>query len=117
MLSMPFRCVKSQDQLVYSKMMVESKAVAFVTLLMVWQRIAGADPGFWERGGANKYIRNWGRVREGACPSRDSKGVWGSADYPSGVWGEAPAAFLLLRLFSIKCTVISNTYITRYPDY
>ena len=42
MLSMEFRCVcdvRSQDQLVDSKMMVESKAVAFVTLLMVWQRI------------------------------------------------------------------------------
>ena len=42
MLSMEFRCVRdlrSQDQLVYSKMMVESKAVAFVTLLMVWHRI------------------------------------------------------------------------------
>ena len=42
MLSMVFRCVRdlrSQDQLVDSKMMVESKAVAFVTLLMVWQRI------------------------------------------------------------------------------
>ena len=42
MLSMKFRCVRdlrSQDQLVYSKMMVESKAVAFVTLLMVCQRI------------------------------------------------------------------------------
>ena len=42
MLSMAFRCVRdlrSQDQLVDSKMMVESKTVAFVTLLMVWQRI------------------------------------------------------------------------------
>ena len=42
MFSMPFRCVrdlKSQDQLVDSKMMVESKAVAVVTLLMFWQRI------------------------------------------------------------------------------
>ena len=41
-LSMECRCVRdlrSQDQLVDSKMMVESKAVAFVTLLMVWQRI------------------------------------------------------------------------------
>ena len=32
------------------------------------------------KGGSGKYIHNWGRVREGACPSRDSKGVWGSAD-------------------------------------
>ena len=42
MLSMEFHCVRdlrSQDQLVDSKMIVESKAVAFVTLLMVWQRI------------------------------------------------------------------------------
>ena len=42
MLSMEFLCVRdlrSQDQLVDSKMMVESKAVAFVTLLMVWQQI------------------------------------------------------------------------------
>ena len=74
---------------------------------------AGADPGFWERGGgSDKYIHNWGRVREGALrgstPSRDSKGVWGYADSsPSGVWGESPAAFLLLRLFSMKLTVIS----------
>ena len=42
MLRMEFRCVRdlrSQDQLVDSKIMVESKEVAFVTLLMVWQRI------------------------------------------------------------------------------
>ena len=40
MFSIPLRCVhdlKSQDQLVDSKMIVESKAVAVVTLLMVWQ--------------------------------------------------------------------------------
>ena len=64
--------------------------------------------------GSDKYIHNWGRVRGGRAPSRDSKGVWGSADSsPSGVWGEAPAAFLLLRLFSLKFTVISNTYTSR----
>ena len=63
------------------------------------------------KGGCDKYIHKWGRVQEGACPSRDSKGVWGSADSSSsGVWGEAPAAFLLLRLFS---KVISNTYTSR----
>ena len=42
MFSIPFCCVrdlKSQDQLVDSKMMVESKAVEVMTLLMVWQRI------------------------------------------------------------------------------
>ena len=37
------------------------------------------------KGGSDKYIHNWG--------SADSS--------PSGVWGEAPAAFLLLRLFSM----------------
>ena len=35
-------------------------------------------------------------VLEGACPSRDSKGVWGSPDSStSGVWGFAPAAFYI----------------------
>ena len=62
----------------------------------------------WGKGGSDKYIHNWGKVREGACPSRDGKRVWGSADSsPNGVWGEAPAAFLLLSLFSMKFTVIS----------
>ena len=43
-------------------------------------------------------------------PPLTARGVWGSADSsPSGVWGEASAAFLLLRLFSMKFTVISNT--------
>ena len=46
MFSMPFHCVrdlKSQDQQIDSKMMVESKAVAVVTLLMVWQRIKSSQ--------------------------------------------------------------------------
>ena len=44
-------------------------------------------------------------------PPVTARGFWGSADSsPSGVWGEAPAAFLLLRFFSMKFTVISNTY-------
>ena len=47
-------------------------------------------------------------------PLVTARGFWGSADSsPSGVWGEAPAAFLLLRLFSMKFTVISNTYTSR----
>ena len=42
------------------------------------------------------------------------RGFWGSADSSlSGAWGEAPAAFLLLRLFRMKFTVISNTYTSR----
>ena len=39
MLSMEFRCMRNLRSQVDSKMMFESKAVAFVTLLMVWQRI------------------------------------------------------------------------------
>ena len=65
-------------------------------------------------GGSDKYIHNWGEGTGGDVPLPDSKGVWGSTDSsPSGVWGEAPAAFLLLRLFSMKFTVISNTYTSR----
>ena len=59
-----------------------------------------ADPGFWERGGLINIFTTGGGEGRGSVPSRDSKGVW----------GEAPAAFLLLRLFSMKLTVISNTY-------
>ena len=74
----------------------------------------GADPGFWERRGLINIFTTGGGYGGGRAPSRDSKGVWGSADSsPSGVWGEAPAAFLLLRLFSLKFTVISNTYTSR----
>ena len=48
----------------------------------------------WGKGGSDKYIHNWGKVREGACPSRDGKRVWGSADSsPNGVWGEVPSRF------------------------
>ena len=62
------------------------------------------------KGGSDKYIHNWGEGGGGgACPLRDSKGVWGSAD-SSPV---APAAFLLLRLFNMKFTVISNAYTSR----
>lgn len=42
MCSVPFSCVrdlKSQDRLMDDKMMVEFKAVAFMTLLIVWQLI------------------------------------------------------------------------------
>ena len=47
-------------------------------------------------------------------PPVTARGFWGSADSsPNGVWGEAPAAFLLLRLFS---TVISNTYMYTSRD-
>ena len=41
--------------------------------------VSGADPGFWKRGGGGliNILTTGGGVREGACPSRDSKGVWG----------------------------------------
>ena len=42
-------------------------------------------------------------------PPVTARGFWGSADSShSGVWGFAPAAFLLLRLFSMKFTVKSR---------
>ena len=70
--------------------------------------VTGADPGFWERGGLINIFTTGGEYGRGSAPSRDSKGVWGSADSsPSGVWGDTPASFLLLRLFSMKLTVIS----------
>ena len=59
--------------------------------------VTGADPGLWERGGLINIFTTGGGYGRGSAPSRDSKGVW----------GEAPAAFLLLRLFSMKLTVIS----------
>ena len=47
-------------------------------------------------------------------PPVTARGYWGSADSsPSGVWGEAQATFWLWRLFSMKFTVISNTYTSR----
>ena len=63
------------------------------------------------KGGSDKYIHNWGEGTGGGVPPPvTARGFWGSVDSsPSGVWGEAPAAFLLMRLFSMKFTVISNT--------
>ena len=56
--------------------------------------ITGADPGLWERGGPINIFTTGGGNGRGRAPSRDCKGVWGSADSsPSGVWGGAPAAF------------------------
>ena len=76
--------------------------------------VTGADLGLWKRGGLINIFTTGGGYGRGRAPSRDSKRAWGSADSsPSGVWGEAPAAFLLLRLFSMKFTVISNTFPSR----
>ena len=80
---------------------------------------SGADPGFWERwgggGGSDKYIHNWREATVGGVPPPvTARRLGGSADSsPIAVWGEAPAAFLLLRLFSMKFTVISNTCTSR----
>ena len=75
--------------------------------------MSGADPGFWERGGPIN-IFTLGEGTGGGVPLPNSKGVWESTDSSrSGVWGEAPAAFLLLRLFSMKFTVRFNTYTSR----
>ena len=66
------------------------------------------------KGGLINIFTTGGGYGRGRAPSRDSKGIWRSADSsPSRVWGEAPAAFLLLHLFSMKFTVISNTNIMR----
>ena len=55
-------------------------------------RRPGGGSKIFEKGGSDKHIHNWGRH----APSRDSNGVWGSADSPTtGIWGFAPAAFLL----------------------
>ena len=54
-------------------------------------------------GGLINIFTTGGGYGRGHAPSRDSKGVWCFA----------PAAFLLLRLFSMKFTVISDTYISR----
>ena len=76
---------------------------------------AGADPGFWERGGLINIFTAGEGTGGGVPPPVTARGFWGSADSsPSGVWGEAPATFLLLRLFNMKFTVISiNTYTSR----
>ena len=56
-------------------------------------------------GGLINIFTTGGGYGRGSAPFRE---VWGSADSsPSGVWSKAPAAFLLLRLFSMKLTVIS----------
>ena len=75
----------------------------------------GADPGFWERGGLINIFTAGEGTGGGVPPPVTARGFWGSADSsPSGVWGEAPATFLLLRLFNMKFTVISiNTYTSR----
>ena len=38
---------------------------------------AGADPGFWERGGLLNIFTTGGGYGRGRAPSRDSKGVLG----------------------------------------
>ena len=64
----------------------------------------------WEKGGGGGVINIFttGRGYErGRSPSCDSKGVWGALLAP--VVGSGASAFLLLCLFSMKFTVISDT--------
>ena len=67
------------------------------------------------KGESDIYIHNWGEGAGGGVPPPVTvRGYLGSADSsPSGVWGEAQVAFLLWRLFSMKFTVVSNTYTSR----
>ena len=52
---------------------------------------SGADPGFGKGGGPINVFTTGGGHGRGRAPSRDSKGVWGSADSsPSGVSGAKP---------------------------
>ena len=59
----------------------------------------GGDPGFWERGGLRNIFTTgggYGTNGRGHSPSRDSKGVWGSADSsPSGVWAQPLFCFCI----------------------
>ena len=68
------------------------------------------------KGGSNNYIHKRGRVREGACPSRNSRGSGGTLKAPP-----VPAAFLHLRLFSIKMNILLTPqnnliFITTYTN-
>ena len=93
--------------MVFKAILYNNTTLTCITQTILWLCdnaciYAGADPGFWERGGLINIFTTGGGYGRGISPSCDSKGVWGSADSsPSGVWGEAPAALLLLRLFSM----------------
>ena len=73
-------------------------------------RFQGANPGFWEREGGGGR----GGTGGGVPPPVTARGSGGTLIAPPVGSG---SVFLLLRLFSMKFTVISNIYITRYPDY
>ena len=53
-----------------------------------------------EKGGSDKYIHNWGRVREGACPPPvTAKGSGGALLAPpvgSGAKPQKPFAFAII---------------------
>ena len=64
------------------------------------------------KGGSDKYIHNWGGYRVGGVPPLvTARGSGGALIAPPV--GSGAAAFLLLCLFSMKFTVISNTYTSR----
>ena len=51
----------------------------------------GADPGFWERGGSNKYIHNWGEgTRGGVPPPVTARGSGGALIAPPVGSGAKP---------------------------
>ena len=78
------------------------------------EMVQGRIQDFGKGGGLINIFKTGGGYGKGAPPPVTARGFRGSADSsPSGVWGEAPAAFLLLRLFSMKFTVLSNTYTSR----
>ena len=52
----------------------------------VYSTVAGADPGFWERGGLLNIFTTGGGYGRGRAPPVTARGFWGSADSsPSGV--------------------------------
>ena len=79
---------------------------------------AGADPGFRERG-ADKYIHNWREGTGGGVPppvtARGSGGALIALPVGSGTKPQ-PLFSFQLRLFSMKFTVISNTFPSRDRD-
>ena len=68
--------------------------VASKYIILTNLHVQGRIQGFGKGGGPINIFTTGGGYGRGRAPSRDSKGVWGSVDSsPSGVWGEAPAAF------------------------
>ena len=59
------------------------KIIPYVVIIKWYDLLylTGEDPGFWERGGSDKYIHNWGEGTGGGVPPPvTARGFWGSAD-------------------------------------